>query len=140
MKSLNLQLRDHGTLEPLRDQVLVSPLTFDVPDLGMEVSALAETDGGLLVPSDVREHATSEARKVPKLYLVLQVGPKVEEAAGRPVSQGDVMLIDAHYRHDTEVPGGAGLMVMSVDAFVCCCGHFEVEDDANLEAEDDPGN
>jgi hypothetical protein len=135
-RSATLQLRDYRTLHPIRDQVVVSPLTFAVPDLNMEVAGLSETEGGLLVASDIREHATSEAKKVPKLWVVLQAGPKAEETAGRPVRTGDVMLIDDHYRHDTEVPGGAGLVVMSVEAFVCCVGSFEVADDAVVGEED----
>jgi hypothetical protein len=129
MKEATLQLRDPDTLAPMRDQVLCTPLTFDVPELGMELSSMSETPAGLLVASDIREHATSQAEKVYKLFLILGVGPKAAEAAGFPVYKGDVLLKDDHYRHDTNVPGGAGIWVMSVEAFVCRCGHIEVVDE-----------
>jgi hypothetical protein len=131
MKGTSLKLMDHRTLSPIRDQVLVSPLSFDAPvtgaTAGPELSHLAETDGGLLVAADIREHATSEAKKVYKLWVVLKVGPQAEEKAGIRLGEGDVLLADEHYKHDTNVPGGAGLWLTSVEAFVCHCGRMDIE-------------
>lgn len=122
---IDLKLSNPRFHQPLRDQVLVRGLTFgvDTPVGELGVSGLERTEGGLLVAQDLREHLTSQAEQVPLFYLVLAVGPKVKERAGFTVEVGDVLLKDAHYRHSTDVMGGAGYEVMSVEAFVDKVGH-----------------
>jgi hypothetical protein len=129
--SAELYLTDATKLEPLRDQVLVAGMTHAVetPLGSLEVAGAVRTESGLIVAQDVREHETSEARKVPLFYVVLQAGPKAAETAGQPIARGDVLLIDAHYRHSTPLIGGQGWEVMSVQAFVCKVGKVVIPTD-----------
>ncbi|MCP4591666.1 MAG: hypothetical protein GY842_13075 [bacterium] len=133
---LDLKLSNPRFHQPLRDQVLVRGLSMgvDTPEGEWEMAGAVRTEGGLIVAKDLSEHVSAElgeARRVSCFYLVLAVGPKVEEKAGYPVAIGDVLLLDDHYRHSTEVIGGAGYEVMSIEAFVDKVGHVEnVLDDA----------